>query len=163
MSPPRLLSPIQLTPSPPVKRRVKLHRRRRPLSCVDCQLEPMLHPFDQLPWISALEATPRSLSPWDIADLSQIADPFSPGPIRRRKTSLRSNPMALPPTPTPPTQRSDDVSWAAGSTLPSNDTPISRSQTPPPRFTPSRVLFHNLMPVYNDQPRDCTFTPSLPR
>jgi hypothetical protein len=170
LSPQRLLSPIQLSPSqsspkPRQKPTSRSPRRRRPLARVDCQLESPPHFFDQLPWISALEAIPDSTSPWDIADLSQIPDPFprpvpasSPGPVRRRKSSLRSNPLALPPAPTPSSQFQDDLYWAPGSTLPFCDAPIACTQTPPPRFTPSRVLFHNLMPVYNDQSDNCTLT-----
>ncbi|KAF8229521.1 hypothetical protein L208DRAFT_1401967 [Tricholoma matsutake] len=138
-----LLAPIQLS----YKRRNK--PRRRPLAHVD-QVES--HSFDQLPWISALDTPQDSSSPWDIADLSQIPDLPGPGPVRRRKTSLRSNPLALPPLQT---QFPNDSSWVAGPTFPFCDTPISRSQTPQTRFTPSRVLFRNLMPVYNDHPDNC--------
>jgi hypothetical protein len=191
--PPRLMSPIQLSPSairpPPIiskplfnvpsKRRGKPTsyppRRRRPLPRVDCRLEPVSHPFDQLPWISALEVAPDLLNPWDIADLSQISDPLpatippsGPGPVRRRKTSLRSNPLAPTPTPTATSQLPDDSAHPcpAGSIAPFRDTSVYPGSTPRSRFIPSRVLFRNLMPTcdfHNDEPNNCTFTPLYPR
>ncbi|KAG9318717.1 hypothetical protein JVU11DRAFT_815 [Chiua virens] len=125
LSPPRLLSPIRLRDSPylalnsksptpcgpPHKRRApsRLHarstRRRRHVPRADCTLDAFgrASVFDQLPWISALEMP--SPSDCDIADLSQLPlneDPatFSDnipasGPVRRRKTSLRSNPLGI--------------------------------------------------------------------
>ncbi|KAH0584395.1 hypothetical protein H2248_009934 [Termitomyces sp. 'cryptogamus'] len=77
------------------------------------------HPFDALPWLAALDATPSSALA-DIADLSQIPDPRRPVP------DLVQTP---PPCPS---------------------TPPSRPTTPPSRFVPSRVRFHNLMPVLCD-------------
>ncbi|KAF7322877.1 hypothetical protein HMN09_00067100 [Mycena chlorophos] len=84
------------------------------------------HPFDRLPWISALDATPDASSAADIADLSQLVidEPehasAGAGPIRRRKTSLRSNPLAHDPNP----------------------------HTPPPH-NHTRVEFRNLLPVFS--------------
>ncbi|KAG8217751.1 hypothetical protein J3R82DRAFT_5912 [Butyriboletus roseoflavus] len=122
--PPRLLSPIRLhdppyvalsskspTPcGPPHKRRASSRllarstRRRRHPQRVDGPLDAFGRTaiFDQLPWISSLEM-PRPNN-CDIADLSQLpldadsvtfsdAVPAS-GPVRRRKSSLRSNPLA---------------------------------------------------------------------
>jgi hypothetical protein len=110
--------------------------------------------LDQLPWISALEM-PRGIG-CDIADLSQIPvnedpDAFSEavpasGPVRRRKNSLRLSPFGngheAPNSEVPSRQlfllhRSTDRA------------PIC-PKTPPPRipFDPSRVIFHNLMPVF---------------
>lgn len=105
--------------------------------------------FDHLPWISAMEFPPR-FNPCDTADLSQLpigvdlsdAIPAS-GPVRRRKASLRSNPLG---------DNSD-------SELPSRQSFPSRQslscdrnflKTPPPRapFDPTRVTFHRLMPVF---------------
>lgn len=163
--------------NPPARRRGKPTsrppRRRRPLSRVECRVEPPTHAFDNLPWISALEATPDHYSPCDIADLSQFDNFFSqsfpvsgPGPIRRRKTSLRANPLS-PAQPPMADTFPGDSSWAAGSTLPFCDTPnrfdpLSPRSTPRPRFDPSRILFHNLMPVscdpHNDGPNDFNFT-----
>ncbi|KAF9466372.1 hypothetical protein BDZ94DRAFT_216316 [Collybia nuda] len=191
ISHPRLMSPIQLDspvirppsvipkpiPKPPAKRRGKPTsrppRRRRPLSCVECPVDPPTHAFDHLPWISALETAPDHYSSGDIADLSQFDNcsapnlpPSGPGPIRRRKTSLRTNPLSpaqLPLIHSFP----GDSSWAAGSTLPFCDTPnqfdsLSPPITPNPRFDPSRALFHNLMPVscdpHTDGPNDYKFT-----
>jgi hypothetical protein len=84
-----------------------------------------------------MDSFATSINPWDIADLSQIVveEPQSlvadvspgPGPIRRRKTSLRSNPLALhDPNP----------------------------RTPSPQLNQSRVHFHNLMPVFSCDPDD---------
>ncbi|KAF8162889.1 hypothetical protein B0H34DRAFT_298981 [Crassisporium funariophilum] len=104
------------------------------------------HAFDELPWISSLESASDMLNPWDIADLSLIPDSSltdlsasGPGPVRRRKTSLRSNPVA-----------SSTKNNSPGSHFPIRDTSLLASPsvpTPRSRFTPSRVLFQNLMPV----------------
>ncbi|TFK43008.1 hypothetical protein BDQ12DRAFT_663113 [Crucibulum laeve] len=143
-------------------------RRRRPLSRVECRVEsaPAPHIFDQLPWISALDSTPEQLSPWDLADLSQIPDRTTsgPGPVRRRKTLLRSSPLRASDDDVP-----TDPSWVVSS-LPFRETPLRLSSpdalhtTPRSLFNPSRVLFQNLMPVSLDQfdcfqPRDCITTP----
>ncbi|KDR81841.1 hypothetical protein GALMADRAFT_15674, partial [Galerina marginata CBS 339.88] len=130
-------------------------RRRRLAPRVECRPS---HAFDDLPWISTLDAAPELLNPWDIADLSLIPDssfhdiPSSgPGPVRRRKTSLRSSPIAAKNSTSP-----------SGSPLPLRDTSLLPSpsvSTPRSRFIPSRVLFHNLMPVSCDcrseQPPPC--------
>ncbi|PPR03955.1 hypothetical protein CVT26_001160 [Gymnopilus dilepis] len=111
---------------------------------------PPSHAFDDLPWISTLDAAPELLNPWDIADLSLLPTndlPSSgPGPVRRRKTSLRSSPVAAKSHPPS----------SPGSPLPIRDTSLlstpSSVSTPRSRFLPSRVLFHNLMPVSCDSP-----------
>ncbi|KAF9227623.1 hypothetical protein BS17DRAFT_395263 [Gyrodon lividus] len=192
LSPPRLLSPIVLNEPPYValnsksptpcgsthKRRTpsrfsRSARRRRHTQRVDCPFDSFgrASVLDQLPWLSALEV-PRGVG-CDIADLSQIPvseDPavFSEavpasGPVRRRKTSLRSNPLG-------------NGHEVPGSELPSRqlfplhrsiDLPPTRPQTPPPRipFDPSRVTFHKLMPVFphGANPGTCfrSLTPSL--
>ncbi|TEB36190.1 hypothetical protein FA13DRAFT_1787666 [Coprinellus micaceus] len=100
----RLRSPLALlpVPSPPScssasRRRTRpAPRRRRP----SLRTDRGPHPFDQLPWVSALEAAPEHTSPWDIADLSLIPDPENTpasGPVRRTEDldSLKSN--GLPP------------------------------------------------------------------
>ena len=94
------------------------------------------HAFDDLPWLSTLESAPEHTNPWDIADLSLIPDTPSSasGPIRRRKTSLRSNPIASDHSP----------ALLLRDTLP--------LPTPRSRFLPERVLFHNLMPVSFNNP-----------
>ncbi|KAJ7219156.1 hypothetical protein GGX14DRAFT_590339 [Mycena pura] len=119
--------------NPPRRRRSVGPHRRRHCVCADCHIESALHAFDRLPWISVMD-TPHHHNLADIADLSQLAvDDFPPesasagaGPIRRRKTSLRSNPLAPSPTlhETPP------------------HTPISH-------INHSRIHFENLMPVFS--------------
>jgi hypothetical protein len=174
-SPPRLLSPIILSEPPYValnsksptpcgsahKRRApsrlsRSTRRRRHTQRIDCPFDSFGRAtvFDQLPWISALEMLPATEC--DIADLSQIPvnedpSPFSEivpasGPVRRRKTSLRSNPIGNghdAPSGEPPSRQLFPLhrSTYNGPTCP---------KTPPPRipFDPSKVTFHNLMPVF---------------
>ncbi|KAF9477357.1 hypothetical protein BDN70DRAFT_789922, partial [Pholiota conissans] len=114
-------------------------RRRRLASRFD--LPGPSHAFDELPWIASLDAEPELLNPWDIADLSLIsdADPLSssgPGPVRRRKTSLRSSPITA-----------KSHSPARDTFFPPAPQIVSPATTPRSRFIPSRVLFHNLMPV----------------
>lgn len=108
---------------------------------------PVIHPFDQLPWIPALDATPCDR--WDIADLSQLPD-SRPGLIARRLLpDLIQTPPARPSTPPPPPQPPCDTH------------PHPRPTTPLSRFVPSRVLFHNLMPVLCESGNDsaCTSSP----
>ncbi|KAJ7105761.1 hypothetical protein C8R43DRAFT_1046306 [Mycena crocata] len=145
MTPQRLQSPIHLDPRPrstarshcssSQRRRTVRPRRRRHCARADCPVDSALHPFDRLPWTLALDTPPDALDLADIADLSQLVVDDSAdeggavlGPIRRRKTSLRSNPLAPKPPPlhemTPP------------------HTPISH-------INHSRIHFHNLMPVFS--------------
>jgi len=154
----RLRSPIHLTepstdllPSPPTtsspqrRSRPSPQSARRRRSTRECRVTPQSHAFDDLPWIASLESSPDLTNPWDIADLSLLPVPSlsellhsGPGPVRRRKTSLRSSPLA---------------SSKAISLLPIRDTSLLPSPSlPTPRssFIPSRVLFQNLMPVACD-------------
>ncbi|OJA14865.1 hypothetical protein AZE42_00775 [Rhizopogon vesiculosus] len=169
-NPPRLLSPITLnephflslrskSPMPcgaatrrgttRVTRSVNKRRRLPPRIKSPC--DPCGHAsmFDRLPWISAMELPPR-FNPCDTADLSHLpitveqsnfsdAIPAS-GPVRRRKTSLRSNPIG-------------DNSESSRQLFPFRQfSSCDRDflKTPPPRvpFDPTRVTFHNLMPVF---------------
>jgi hypothetical protein len=84
-----------------------------------------------------MDTLPDALDLADIADLSQlVVDELPPdctallpgsGPIRRRKTSLRSNPLG-----------------PKGHTL-HETTP----HTPISHLNHSRITFHNLMPVFS--------------
>ncbi|KAH7889450.1 hypothetical protein F5I97DRAFT_533191 [Phlebopus sp. FC_14] len=175
LAPPRLLSPIALAEPPYValnsksptpcgaalKKRgpscvTRNTRRRRHPPRVDCPFDSRSRAavFDQLPWIAALDV-PRSTN-CDIADLSQIPvneDPtaFSEtvpasGPVRRRKTSLRSNPLG-----TGPEALNQPLSyWQPFPLFQAADHPSPCPKTPPPRFPfdPSHVTFHNLMPIF---------------
>ncbi|KAI6045665.1 hypothetical protein EDC04DRAFT_2559310, partial [Pisolithus marmoratus] len=164
--PSRLSSPIALQEIPyislrsksstpcsgPLKRRAtprpsRSTRRRLHLPRIDCPFDPFRRAavFDQLSWIPALNVPPCLEQ--DIADLSQIPlkEDFShsvpaTGPVRRRKTSIRSNPIAS--TPSSPTDAS------VMSLLPLH--PSVCPTTPPPRTSLdlSRVTFRNLMPVF---------------
>ncbi|KAJ7098039.1 hypothetical protein B0H15DRAFT_823853 [Mycena belliarum] len=134
---PRLRSPARSHCNPLHRRRAARPRRRRHCARADCPVESVLHPFDRLPWISAMDARPDTLDPIDIADLSQLVvdDPLDQcgalppvsGPIRRRKTSLRPNPLALKPP-------------ALHEIIP--HTPLSH-------INHSRIHFQNLMPVFS--------------
>ncbi|GLB35446.1 hypothetical protein LshimejAT787_0210110 [Lyophyllum shimeji] len=191
-STPRLMSPIELGPSamapmprsscsPVPRRRTKPyptpHLRRRSLSRPACHSQPPIHAFDKLPWTAALDAAPTHPDIWDIADLSQLPVPAAPscvapasgaGPVRRRRTSLRSNSIS---NRTAPLSLSSSCSDQRPCT-PLCDTPFnvpadtSRPQTPLSRFNPSRVIFRHLMPVlcdpHNDESDHCTFIPALP-
>ncbi|KAH7924573.1 hypothetical protein BV22DRAFT_1047376 [Leucogyrophana mollusca] len=176
VSPPRLLSPIILndpahfalkSKSPPPcgtasrrrnpNRVARSTRRRRHPSRLDCPFDSYGHAsaFDQLTWISALDSPPN-FSPYDVADLSQIlvdedrplplnATPAS-GPVRRRKTSLRSNPLS---------SGADSLSESLPSRqlFPSYHSPdrvaiCPRTPSPLISFDPRCVKFHNLMPVF---------------
>ncbi|KAF9036607.1 hypothetical protein BJ165DRAFT_586536 [Panaeolus papilionaceus] len=153
----RLGSPIHLHSEPssllpsasvdrPTKSASQSSRRRRlsPRRVLPYATTP--HAFDDLPWRSTLDESPQLVNPWDIADLSLIEcsdeSPNNLGPVRRRKTSLRSTPLAPPPSKLSPTpifpNTARDTSY------------LSRFLTPPPRIIPSRVLFKNLMPVSCD-------------
>jgi len=127
------------------------------------------HAFDELPWISTLESGPELLNPWDIADLSLIRDdadlqPSSgPGPVRRRKTSLRSSPRQKSSASSSGSSPHHHYSvHTTRDTLLLSTPPVP---TPRSRFIPSRVLFHNLMPISCDfrteSPHPCiTSSPS---
>ncbi|KAG5639500.1 hypothetical protein H0H81_000645 [Sphagnurus paluster] len=186
----RLMSPIELAPplsshphascpssprfqiprSPTPRRRSKpyasssssSHTRRRSSRVPE-------HPFDRLPWISALDAPPTRLDLCDIADLSQLPIPpatpsctISPSP-RRLRSHSRSNQLFPPPSLHRPHTPLRDTQPPVPPPPASSD--ISRPHTPRPRFAHSRVLFHHLMPVLcdsrADDPDRCTFTPPL--
>ncbi|KAJ7109253.1 hypothetical protein C8R44DRAFT_884317 [Mycena epipterygia] len=132
----RLGSPARPLCSTPHRRRTVRPRRRRHCARADCHIESTLHPFDRLPWISAMDTLPDALDLADIADLSQLVvdddeppnqAPPGAGPIRRRKTSLRSNPLAL-------------KAPSLHETTP---------RTPLSHINHSRIDFHNLMPVFS--------------
>lgn len=151
----RLKSPISLADAPiiqpctpPRSRRSSAksgsHALRRRRGVV--QRQTPHHPFDQLPWISALDQSPEFTNPWDIADLSLLPPSGLLGPVRRRKSSLRSSPMDDPESSPP----------LLPSHLPlSTDDLPSRPTTPEPShpsLLPSAVLFRNLMPVSPNSP-----------
>jgi hypothetical protein len=157
-----LTDPSQKPRSPPPctpthRRRgpsIRISRRRRHCARADCRIDTSgaAMAFDRLPWISAMESTPEPSNTWDMADLSQLpADEFSadesdasgPGPVRRRKTSLRANPLAPgPETPetSPLRLRMQPLDGAHMSSSPRTPT----SQT----FDPSEIHFHDLLPVF---------------
>ena len=99
--------------------------------------------FDRLPWVSVLDAPNLQPNPWDIADLSQlpIDEPSLPlGPIRRRKTSLRSVPF-------PPTPSSSPASYSSVS-FPSLEYASRDPRTPPREIEPpSAIRFQGLLPA----------------
>ncbi|KAG2157300.1 hypothetical protein DEU56DRAFT_905952 [Suillus clintonianus] len=171
LSPPRLLSPITLNESRVLSLKSKspmpcgaavrrgltrstrsTKKRRRFPPRIESPLDvygrvPM---FDRLPWISAMEFPPR-FDLYDTADLSLLPGveelPFSDtipasGPVRHRKSSLRSNPLGNNPESESPSRQN----------LPFQSPSCDREclKTPPPRvsFDPTRVTFHNLMPVF---------------
>jgi hypothetical protein len=151
-------SPPPCCPTP--RRRssnVRTSRRRRHCAGADCRFDisGAGMAFDHLPWISAMESTPEQLNTWDMADLSQLpADDFcddldasGPGPVRRRKTSLRTNPLASG-------HESSDSSLLRLRMQPSDGFPmLSDPRTPTSEiFDPSAVQFYDLLPVF--PPRD---------
>ena len=111
--------------------------------------------FDQLAWIPQLNEEPEHIDVWDIADLSllsEAAQPSSVGPVRSRKSSLRSD----PPYSSPLTQdgSSNRSSPFQPSSVPAPTFPLFGRdhvdpRTPPPRetFTPENVQFLGLMPA----------------
>ncbi|KAG6845703.1 hypothetical protein H0H87_004969 [Tephrocybe sp. NHM501043] len=133
------------------RRRTKPYspRRRPSQQAAPCPA----HAFDQLPWIAALERTPDALSPSDLADLSQIPDPPASRSVRRQRAApdLVPSSRATPRAPTPPCDTTPPFSL--------RPTPPSRPTTPLSRFIPSRVLFHNLMPVLCDDQSSSPPTP----
>ncbi|KAF8212367.1 hypothetical protein K438DRAFT_1928495 [Mycena galopus ATCC 62051] len=147
LTPQRLQSPILLDTrlrsplcTPPHRRRTARPRRRHHCARSECPIESALHPFDRLPWISAMDSPPDALDLADIADLSQLvvdespqesgAVPLGAGPIRRRKTSLRASP--LPPK-----------IHTSHETTP---------RTPLSHINHSSITFRNLMPMFSCDP-----------
>ncbi|KAI0374946.1 hypothetical protein BV20DRAFT_403650 [Pilatotrama ljubarskyi] len=172
-SPPRLLSPFRLpeeagrpkpAPCSPTKRRrgvssnLSRSGRRRHTARSECCINTFPRPItslDELPWISALTIQPDFTDPWDIADLSLLnadwqAMSEGPGPVRRRKMSLRSDPLSQSSpkraeSPTP-------VSFPFASTDGAPQTPYPRSFA-----DPSEVVFHALHPIF---PSDVAYPPN---
>ncbi|KAK7693450.1 hypothetical protein QCA50_003018 [Cerrena zonata] len=172
-SPPRLLSPIHLTdPSsyyskasssctPANKKRrtqVSASRaaRRRRSTRFD---RPTPFPgggsiFDQLAWIPQLNEEPEHTDVWDIADLSllpiEAAHPSSVGPVRNRKSSLRSDsPYSSPITQDSSPRRPAPLQLAPTTAFPLFDRDHIDPRTPPPRetFSLENVQFFGLMPA----------------
>ncbi|KAI0362168.1 hypothetical protein OH77DRAFT_1390182 [Trametes cingulata] len=177
-SPPRLLSPFRLpedagrpklskpAPCSPTKRRRGLSSnlsrstRRRHTARSECCINTFPRPItsiDELPWISALTIQPDFTDPWDIADLSLLNADYQamsegPGPVRRRKTSLRSDPLSQssPKRAESPTPISFPFASLDG-----------MPQTPYPRqcADPSEVVFHALHPIF---PSDIDYPSNRP-
>ncbi|KAH8107133.1 hypothetical protein BXZ70DRAFT_278322 [Cristinia sonorae] len=169
-NPPRLLSPIRLgdplnylsksSPSCSPKRRrshvgvsSRSARRRHP-SRTDCALNYATGPsvFDSLSWISQLQEAPECVDIWDIADLSllpieQSSPSSSVGPVRSRKSSLRSNPLASPSA----SSQLDRISKRPQPIplLPLLDREALDTRTPPPseKFDSNDIIFHELLPA----------------
>ncbi|KAJ3779426.1 hypothetical protein FB446DRAFT_7375 [Lentinula raphanica] len=152
----RLKSPFQLASGSQTHEIVSegsshgAQQRRRHCARVDCPVQPTSsssssHPFDDLPWISAMDSTSEQYGLVDIADLSQLpvsAESLSsrPGPVRRRKTSHH---------------RTSPIRAVIGSSAHStHHTSMMRSRyspapsTPRPRTPRSRIAFHDLMPLF---------------
>jgi hypothetical protein len=96
-----------------------------------------------------MESSPEQLNTWDMADLSQLpADEFpddvsgasGPGPVRRRKTSLRANPFASGPDSSLPRLRMQAFNAA--------DMPLSPHTPTSQTFNPFEIHFHDLLPVF---------------
>ncbi|KAF8626243.1 hypothetical protein AX15_004922 [Amanita polypyramis BW_CC] len=119
------------------------HRNR------DSSLGQPPHPFDSLPWITALDSKVDTLDMWDIADLSQL--PVAQCPLPQWG---RSSTRAFP------TQHSNFDSVCAGvmsETTLTNHTVYSASSpsvTPPSRFDASNISFYHLMPMIDPTPHD---------
>lgn len=101
-----------------------------------------------------MESSPEQLNTWDMADLSQLpakefpaedSTVFGLGPVRRRKTSQRTNPLASS-SPEPPSDCAAmqiRMQSLATAHMPSSPrTPVSQI------FTPSEIHFHELLPVF---------------
>ncbi|KAH9952011.1 hypothetical protein B0H21DRAFT_705139 [Amylocystis lapponica] len=196
-SPHPLLSPIDLSDSSarrhylsksPVpcsatqRRRGVVHAvsrspRRRHCARSDCVINSFGGPghFDRLPWTLGLDSAPDLVSVWDIADLSLLpveepSPPASPstGPVRSRKTSQRSNPLATG------YETVHERSSATPRTLPPLDLgafALAAShghaidpRTPSPResFIPNKIRFHGLNPILPSQGEEMCMSP-LPR
>ncbi|KAH9843036.1 uncharacterized protein C8Q71DRAFT_232755 [Rhodofomes roseus] len=179
-SPPRLSTPVDLfdprasrsqasKPTPSCssvnnKRRrnvtfnsVRSPRRRHCLR-TECPVSPLAGPefFDHIPWISQLDRTPESTLPMDIADLPMpMGDymrttPPCSGPVRTRKSSLRSNPLAHPPGRSPDYAPPDLLELPVYALLPSDRLPSTPRTPIREAFVPSDVRFFGLRPALND-------------
>ncbi|KAI0736774.1 hypothetical protein C8Q72DRAFT_22332 [Fomitopsis betulina] len=177
-SPPRLSTPIDLFDpranrsqatrsatlcSPINKRRrnvafnaVRSPRRRHCLR-TECPMSPLSGPafFDSIPWISQLEQMPDDALPMDIADLSvpenDCMRPETPcsGPMRTRKTSLRSNPLAHTLNRVPDFSPPDLHELPIYALLPHDPAPSTPRTPIREPFIPSEVQFCGLRPVLN--------------
>ncbi|GBE81941.1 hypothetical protein BKA93DRAFT_829006 [Sparassis latifolia] len=159
-----------LSKSSPCSTTKSASKRRRgmtyPLSCSsrrhctnkDCFIKRFGGPalFDSLSWISALESAPELVSVWDTADLSVLvmdnvldAKPPRSGPIRNRKSPVRSNPLPSgihSPERQPSSPKLDELrlhtlfpfSYASAD---------PRTPPPPEPFIPSQIRFRGLYPV----------------
>ncbi|EJF65904.1 hypothetical protein BD309DRAFT_848217 [Dichomitus squalens] len=168
-SPPPLLSPYRVPedggihnlsskpPCSPTKRRRGLRNlprtaRHRHCGRSDCCINTFprsLTSLDDLPWISSLSIEPDSANSWDIADLSFLDVPVDeectgPGPVRRRKTSLRPNPLGHV------SSRNEEPSQPCLPFMHLHQFADREPQTPPPRtrLVPSDVVFGGLYPVF---------------
>ena len=117
--------------------------------------------FDRLSWISHLQDTPHCVDIWDIADLSLLPIEQSPlnlssgvGPVRSRKSSLRSDPMASAPGP----GQQDRVNRRTQPIplLPLLDRELLDPRTPSPfeRSDSEGLQFHELLPALPVYERD---------
>ncbi|KAI0748172.1 hypothetical protein C8Q80DRAFT_721822 [Daedaleopsis nitida] len=172
-SPPRLLSPYRLPedvglhklskPScSPTKRRRGLTRnlsrsaRHRHCARTDCCINTISRPLtslDDLPWISALSIEPDHSNPWDIADLSLLDSSIEeepstrgPGPVRRRKTSLRLDPLAQ--SSTEDNESPSVVFPFVRRALFAQSELMPQTPQPKNRLNPSEVIFHGLRPMF---------------
>jgi hypothetical protein len=105
-----------------------------------------------------MESNPEQLNSWDMADLSQLpADEFcddldasGPGPVRRRKTSLRTNPLASGSEP------SDSSLLRLRMQTPDEIPMLSDPRTPTSEiFNPSAIQFYDLLPVFPSRDSHC--------
>jgi hypothetical protein len=144
-------------PCCPTQRRrgpnIRTSRRRRHCARTDCRFDTSgaAIAFDRLPWISAMDSTPEQLGTWDMADLSQLpADEFpaddpdasGPGPVRRRKTSLRTNPLVSGPELSDSSPLRLRMQPPDGVHMLCPRTPTSQT------FDPSEIQFYDLLPVF---------------
>ncbi|KAF5365716.1 hypothetical protein D9758_003258 [Tetrapyrgos nigripes] len=145
-----LLSPFELAPSP----MISSTSRRPHCPQQDCPIQSRSEGFSSLPWVSLLDHTPQQLGLLDTADLSQLpldrCEPTSShiGPVRRRKTSFRrATPLRSAAGASSPHHR--DRCPAPSIRLPFRDLTATAPSTPPrPRISRSRIIFHDLMPVF---------------
>ncbi|KAH9934998.1 uncharacterized protein B0H18DRAFT_495343 [Fomitopsis serialis] len=173
-SPPRLSTPLDLfdprankspvsksTPScsATAKRRRNItfntvrSPRRRHCMRTECPMSPLPGPafFDHIPWISQLEKTPTL--PMDIADLPvpesdcMRTTPPCTGPVRTRRTSLRSNPLGHSPNRSPDYAPPDLHELPLYALLPPDRLPSTPRTPVRAAFDPSDVRFCGLHPT----------------
>lgn len=142
--------------------------RRRHCLRTECPMSPLPGPafFDSIPWISQLEQTPDDVLPMDIADLSVPGDdcmrvePPCSGPVRTRKASLRSNPLAHSPNRVSDYSPPDLHELPVYALLPPDRVPSTPRTPVRGSFIPSEVQFCGLRPVLNGLGDDCSHAPS---